>query len=356
MWGGNTNGINIEIYSPILSKENNFIFFTELLKSKIVGGLVSKSVEDNVISELKEIVEQRKIFDCPICGSSIQIGIKEITYQCDCGNLINTETISFGKRYRLNTLFFGLLNKFFSQQFAHLNQNFSIDFGEKMKTNFQHNGQIVLHITPFDVWGINTDVNIKILDTAYVDHFLLSWNLFDKIIVHEERDKMFESILRLRRETIEKQIDWGKINEWDFEKMSHELLQKENSFSKIVPGGKGPDQGKDGFGYSTIKMPSGKEIKIKTLIQCKYTSRTKSFSFDDIQRYVARAKQHQCNSLLFITNGELSGDTISAIESDAFKEKDFYDVDFYDTAKLMDLLEKHDATRIKYFFYSDDNT
>lgn len=354
MWGGNTNGIDIERYFPILSKENNFIIFTELLKSKINGGLVSKSVEDNVIYELKEIADKRKIFDCPKCGSSIQIGIKEITYQCDCGNLIYTETISFEKRYRLNTDFFGLLNKFFAHQFSHSNQIFSIEFREKMKTNFQHNGQIVLHITPFNVWGINTYVNIKILDTAYVDHFLLSWNLFNKIIVYEERKKIFESILRLRREIIEKQIDWGKINEWDFEKMSHELLQKENSFSKIVPGGKGPDQGKDGFGYSTIKMPSGKEIEVKTLIQCKYTSSTKSFSFGDIQGYVSRAKQHQCNSLLFITNGELSGDLISAIESDAFREKDFYDVDFYDTVKLMGLLEKHDAIRIKYFFYIDD--
>lgn len=342
--------IDIERYSPILSKENNFIFFTELLKSKIVGGIVSKSVEENVSYELKEIADQRKIFDCPKCGSSIQIGIKEITYQCDCGNLINTETISFGKRYILNSDFFDTLNKFFSQEFAHSNQNFSIDFGKKMKTNFQHNGQIVLHITPFDVWGINTDVNIKILDTAYVDHFLLSWNLFNKIIVYEGREKIFESILRLRRETIEKQIDWGKIDEWDFEKMSHELLQKDNSFSKIVPGGKGPDQGKDGFGYSTIKMPFGKEIKIKTLIQCKYTSRTKSFSFDDIQRYVSRAKQHQCNSLLFVTNGELSGDAISAIESAAFKEKDFFDVDFFNAKKLVDILEKHNDVRIKYFF------
>lgn len=344
------NGINIEIYSPILSKENNFIFFTELLKSKIVGGLVSKSVEDNVIYELKEIVDQRKIFDCSICGSPIQIGMKEITYQCDCGNLINTETISFGKRYRLNIDFSDTLNEFFSQEFAYSNQNFSINFGKKMKTNFQHNGQIVLHITPFDVWGINTDVNIKILDTAYVDHFLLSWNLFNKIIIHEERDKIFESILRLRRETIEKQIDWGKIDEWDFEKMSHELLQKDNSFYKIVPGGKGPDQGKDGFGYSTIKMPSDKEIKIKTLIQYKYTTSIKSFSFGDIQGYVSRAKQHQCNSLLFITNGELSGDLISAIESDAFREKDFYDVDFFNAKKLFDLLEKHNDVRIKYFF------
>lgn len=340
-------------------KENNFIFFTKLLKSKIDGGLVSESVEENVIYELKDIVEQRKIFDCPACGNSIQIGTPEITYQCDCGNLINTETIPFGKRYRLNAIFFDLLNNFFSRPFAYSNQKISIIFGEKMNANFQHNGQIVIHITPFDVWQVDTDVNINILDTAYVDHFFVSWNLFNKIIVNEEREKIFGSILRLRRETIEKQIDWGKIDEWDFEKMSHELLQKENSFSKIVPGGKGPDQGKDGFGYSTIKMPSGKEIKINTLIQCKYTSSKKSFSFSDIQGYVSRAKQHQCNSLLFITNGELSGDAISAIESDAFKEKDFYDVDFYNTAKLMDLLGKHDAIRIKYFFTSminNDNT
>jgi len=242
-----------------------------------------------------------------------------------------------------------LLKSLFSQKFYDLNQNFIICFGEKIKTNFQHDGQIVIHVTPFDIWGKNNTI-IKTLDKAYVDHFLISWDLFNKIIVYEERKKIFESILRLRNETIEKQIDWKKINEWVFEIIARELLEKEKIFSKIVPGGKGPDQGKDGFGYYTMKMPSGKDIPVKTLIQCKYTLNTKSFSFSDIQGYVSRAKHHNCNYLLFITNGELSGDAISTIESGAFKEKDFYDVDFYDATKLMDLLEKFDDVRIKYFF------
>lgn len=343
------DNINIEKYSNVLLNETNFNFFTDLLKSKIVGGLISKDTDEKVIDELKEIVDERKIFDCPACGESIHLNFEEINYQCDCGKLINTETTHFEKRYRMKKDFFDLLKSFFSQKFVHSNQNFMICFGEKMKTNFQHDGQIVIHATPFDIWGTNNTI-IKTLDMAYVDHFLISWELFHKIIVYEEREKIFNSILRLRRETIEKQIDWKKINEWDFEKLSLELLENEKNFSKIVPGGKGADQGKDGFGYYTMKMPSGKKIQVKTLIQCKYTLSTKSFSLQDIQMYIPRARQHHCSSLLFITNGELSGDAISAIESGAFKEKDFYDVDFYDAKKLMDLLEKYDDVRIKYFF------
>lgn len=344
------DNINIEKYSNILSNGANFNFFTDLLRTKIIGGLISKDIDEKVIDELKEIIDERKIFNCPACGESIHIGLKEITYQCDCGKSINTETIPFQKRYRMKKDFFDSLKNFFSQKFIYFNKNFIICFGEKIKTNFQHDGQIVIHVTPFDAWGKNNAVIIKTLDTAYVDHFLISWDLFNKTIVYGEREKLFESILSLRRETIEKQIDWKEINEWDFEKLSLELLENEKKFSKIVPGGKGPDQGKDGFGYYTMKMPSGKEIQVKTLIQCKYTLNTKSFTFGDIQGYVSRARQHNCNSLLFITNGELSGDAISATESGAFKEKDFYDVDFFDAKKLMDLLEKHDDVRIKYFF------
>lgn len=344
------DNINIEKYSNILSNEPNFIFFTDLLRSKIIGGLVSTHIDEKVIAELKEIVDERKFFDCPTCGESIHVNLMEITYQCDCGRSINKEMIPFQKRYRLKKDFFDLLKNFFSQKFIHSNQNFIIYFGEKIKTNFQHDGQIVIHVTPFEVWGKNNIAFIKNLDSAYADNFLISWELFNKTIVYEELKKIFDSILRLRIETIEKQIDWKKINEWDFEKLSLELLEDEKIFSKIVPGGKGPDQGKDGFGYYTMKMPSGKAVQVKTLVQCKYTQNSKSFSFSDIQGYVSRARQHNCSSLLFITNGELSGDAISAIESGAFKEKDFYDVDFYDANKLMDLLEKYDDVRIKYFF------
>jgi len=344
------DNINIERYSNILSNETNFIFFTDLLRSKIVGGLVSKDIDEKVINELKEIVDERKFFDCPACGESIHLNMKEIAYQCDCGKSINTEFIPFQKRYRMKKDFFDSLKNFFSQKFIHSNQNFIICFGEKTKTNFQHDGQIVIHVTPFDVWGKNKTAIIKTLDTAYVDHFLIFWDVFNKTIVYEEREKIFDSILRLRRETIEKQIDWKKINDGDFEKLSLELLENERKFSKIVPGGKGPDQGKDGFGYYTMKMPSGKEVQVKTLIQCKFTLSTKSFPIQDIQMYITRAKQHHCSSLLFITNGELSGDAISAMDSGAFNEKDFYDVDFYNAKKLMDLLEKYDDVRIKYFF------
>lgn len=342
--------MNIEKYSTVLSNEKEFDFFTHLLKAKIVGGLVSDDVDKKLLSIFEEIVDKRKIFDCPSCGTTLQINIKEITHQCDCGDLINTENIPFEKRYRMNNDFLRLLTEFFSQKFTHSNQDFMICFGEKKKQNFQHNRQLVIHITPFEVWKKNNITSITILDFAYVDHFLLSWDLFCKIIIPEELGGIFENILRLREETIKKQIDWKKIDEWDFEKMSLELLRKEERFYKIIPGGKGPDQGKDGFGYFSMEMPSGKKVEIKTLIQCKYTSNGKSLSFQDVQSYVSRAKQHNCKSLLFITNGVLSGDAISAIESDAFKDKDFYDVDFYDTDKLMNLLEKHDEVRIEYFF------
>jgi hypothetical protein len=235
----------------------------------------------------------------------------------------------------------------FSQERKHGNILIKYIFGEDIPNTSKHDLSVYLHISPL----IETiDNNFKCLDGAYVDHFLINWNIFPNVLRDEQMDALLGDLLRWRQESIEKQIDWGTINEWDFQNLVIELLQSENNFSKILPGGKGPDQGKDVFGYTASHLPTGKPIDIKTLIQCKYTATRQTFSADIILKYVTKAKRHGCNFLLFVTNSHLSGDAVTEIHSGAYHDKDFFDVDFWDEQTLFTLLEKHHHIRIKYFY------
>lgn len=322
--------------------------FTKLFQNKIVGAILSKSeyLTEN-IHELKGIVDISLRFKCPKCDEFILTNEDGI-YSCDCGYCINVASVNTEKRYLLNDDFFKSITNIVSQKRDRSNKTFVIWFGEKKKSYLKYTGEIILHITPFPTWD-NSNDKILLLDMACVTHFSLPWNFLPTLLIEDDRNKLFDGILNLRKNVIKKQIDWSSIDEWDFEKLSFDLLEKENIFDKLVPGGKGPDQGKDGFGYYSLTYPSGRSVKMKTLIQCKYTLSESSFNFGHINSYVSRAKQHGCNSLLFITNGTLSGDTVTAIEDGAFDEKESTYVDFFDSTKMINLLEKYDAIRSKYF-------
>ena len=322
--------------------------FTKLFQNKIVGAILSKNeyLKEN-IHELEGIVDISLRFKCPKCDEIILTN-EDGNYSCDCGYHINVASVNTEKRYLLNDDFFELITNILSQKISLSNETFVICFGEKKKSYLKYTGEIILHITPFPIWE-NFNDEILLLDEAYVTHFLLPWNLLPTLLIENERNKLFDRILNLRKSIVKKQIDWNLIDGWGFEKLSFELLEKEKTYDKLVPGGKGPDQGKDGYGYYSLKLPTGRFIQIKTLIQCKYTLSGISFNYEKINSYVSRAKQHGCNSLLFITNGSLSGDAVTAVESSAFKEKDFDHVDFFDSTKMINLLEKHGTIRSKYF-------
>ena len=322
--------------------------FTKLFQNKIVGAILSKSeyLTEN-IHELKGIVDINLRFKCPKCDEFILTNEDGI-YSCDCGYCINVASVNTERRYLLNDDFFKLITNILSQKICHSNETFVIWFGEKKKSYLKYTGEIILHITPFPTWD-NFNDEILLLDEAYVTHFLLPWNLLPTLLIEDDRNKLFDKILNLRKNVIRRQIDWSLIDGWDFEKLSFEILEKEKMYDKLVPGGKGPDQGKDGFGYYLLTYPTGRSVQMKALIQCKHTLSKSSFNHEDINSYVSRAKQHNCNSLLFITNVNLSGDAVTAIESSAFKEKDFDHVDFIDSTKMINLLEKHGTIRSKYF-------
>ena len=322
--------------------------FTKLFQNKIVGAILSKNeyLKEN-IHEFKGIVDISLRFKCPKCDEFILTN-EDAIYSCDCGYCINVTSVNTERRYLLNDDFFKLITNILSQKRDHSNETFVIWFGEKKKSYLKYTGEIILHITPFPTWD-NSNDEILLLDKACVTHFSLPWNFLPTLLIEDDRNKLFDMILNLRKTVIKRQIDWSSIDGYVFEKLAFELLEKEETYDKLVPGGKGPDQGKDGFGYYSLKHPTGRFIQIKTLIQCKYTLTDNSFNHEKINSYVSRAKQHGCNSLLFITNGTLSGDAVTAIESSAFKEKDFDHVDFFDSTKMINLLGKHATIRSKYF-------
>ena len=219
-------------------------------------------------------------------------------------------------------------------------------FGEKKIDTSQHDASISLHITPFQNEALNSD--FLCIDKAYLDHYLVNWDSVLSFI--KQNEELIISILKYRNNTINNQIDWKRINDKDFQDLVYEIIDEEKMFDKLVSGGTGADQGKDLFGYTYTVRPVGKPEEVKTLIQCKYTEQNASFNSGDILKYVTKAKRHNCNYLLFVTNGNLTGDTVTEIHSQPYMDKTFRDVDFWDNHKMLLLLENHPNIRLKYFY------
>ncbi|MEA1908191.1 MAG: restriction endonuclease [Euryarchaeota archaeon] len=340
----------ISILQTELRNESSFRIFTKLFIKKIEGGMLSQEYlneEEKHALDTVGFAEQRVVFDCPNCRETRHTDSGALEFGCDCGEIINLRNDDYGKRYVLSESAYDAIREMLSQECGRDDTTIKYIFGEDITNTSKHDSNVYLHISPL----IRTmDTNFQCLDDAYVDHFLINWNIFPNILRDEQTDAFLSDILRWRQESIEKQIDWGKIDEWEFQNLIIEILQSEDKFSKIIPGGRGPDQGKDALGYSALQLPTGKTINSKTLIQCKYTGVGQTFSADDIQRYVMKAKRHECNFLLFITNSYLSGDTVTEIHSEAYYDKDFLDVDFWDEQEIFNLLEKYPHIRIKYFY------
>ncbi|NIA12315.1 MAG: hypothetical protein GWP10_22025 [Nitrospiraceae bacterium] len=340
----------ISILQTELRNESSFRLFTKLLIKKIEGGMLSQEYlneEEKHALDTVGFAEQRVVFDCPNCRETWHTDSGALEFGCDCGEIINLRNDDYGKRYLLSESAYDAIREMLSQERERDDTTIKYIFGEDITNTSKHGSNVYLHISPL----IRTmDTNFQCLDDAYVDHFLINWNIFPNILRHEQMDTLLSDVLRWRKESIKKQIDWRTINEWDFQNLVIELLQSENKFSKILPGGKGPDQGKDVFGYTALHLPTGKPIDIKTLIQCKYTITGQTFSARDILEYVTKAKRHKCNFLLFVTNSYLSGDAVTEMHSEAYYDKDFLDVDFWDEQKLFNLLEKYHHIRIKYFY------
>lgn len=340
----------ISILQTELRNESSFRLFTKLLIKKIEGGMLSQEYlneEEKQALDTVGFAEHRIVFDCPRCQDTWHTDSCALEFECDCGEIINLRNNDYGKRCALSESVYDAIRAMLSQERKHGGILIKYIFGEAILSTSKHDSSVYLHISP----SIETIANnFQCLDDAYVDHFLINWNIFPNVLRAEQMDALSSDVLRWRQESIKKQIDWRTIDEWDFQNLVIELLQSENKFSKILPGGKGPDQGKDVFGYAASHLPTGKPIDIETLIQCKYTITRRTFSARDILEYVAKAKRHKCNFLLFVTNSYLSGDAVTEMHSEAYYDKDFLDVDFWDEQKLFNLLEKYHHIRIKYFY------
>ena len=340
----------IDILQTELGDESSFKLFTKLIIKKINGGMLSQEYLDEEEIQVLDTVgfaEHKIVFDCPRCQDTWHTDSCALEFECDCGKIINLRNNEYGKRYIISDSVYDAIRAMLSQERKHGDILIKYIFGEAILSTSKHDSSVYLHISP----SIETIANnFQCLDDAYRDHFLINWNIFPNVLRAEQMDALLSDVLRWRQESIEKQIDWGRINEWEFQNLVIELLRSENKFSKIIPGGRGPDQGKDAFGYGSLHLPTGKTKDIKTLVQCKYTATGQTFSARDILEYVTKAKRHGCNFLLFVTNSYLSGDAGTEIHSEAYYDKDFLDVDFWDEQKLFNLLEKYHHIMIKYFY------
>ncbi|HEW92751.1 MAG TPA: hypothetical protein ENF81_09455 [Thermotogaceae bacterium] len=340
----------IDILQTELGDESSSKLFTKLIIKKINGSMLSKEYldeEDKRAIDTVGFAEQRVVFDCPYCQETRHTDPSVLEFECDCGEVINLRNRDYGTRYVLSEIAYDAIRDLFSQECKYGDIVLKYIFGETIPNTSKHDSSVYLHISPLIETIAN---NFQCLDDAYMDHFLINWNIFPNVLRAEQMDALLSDVLRWRQESIEKQTDWGTINEWEFQNLVIELLRSENKFSKIISGGRGPDQGKDAFGYVSLQLPTGKTKDIKTLVQCKYTATRQTFSAHDILEYVTKAKRHGCNFLLFVTNSDLSGDAVTEIHSGAYHDKDFLDVDFWNEQTLFTLLEKHHHTRIKYFY------
>ncbi|KKM54116.1 hypothetical protein LCGC14_1553750 [marine sediment metagenome] len=329
----------------LLKNDKNFEFFTQLVIAKIYGGLVSVVPPESTKNSLTNIYDERVIFECLHCNTTIISNNESQIYECDCGTILKLNEVEFEKRFIINDNYFNDLRSFFDQIFSYNEYNIKIDFGERKKRELNHNSTIYIHITPLNLW---TD-DLLLLDKEYYDNIALGWKFIIHLLELDKRTLLFGQLVDLREEKVKKKINWKKIDEWEFQDMCLDILEKQLKYKKIVPAGKGPDQGKDLYGYGSITLPSNKKMKITTLIQCKYTTSNKSFTDKDIIYYIEKAKEHNCNTLLFITNGDLSGNCVTYIERGSYKTSNFFDVDFYNNLILTNYLIRFDDIRLNYF-------
>jgi hypothetical protein len=336
-------------YIKELETLETFSLFTKLIQKKINSSLLSDehlNSNEKTIIEKVSFIDKKILFECPKCGKICLANKDQKTFNCDCETIIQIDDeLEKEIRYTINKDAYHQLKTTINQESEIDGNKIICQFNERQLDYSCHNDAIYIHCTPFPPDKIFGTFNC--LNNAYLDHFIINWNSIIDFL--KNRNCIIQDILQYRKENIDKQINWSKIDEWKFQNLVYELIDKENMFDSIIPGGKGPDQEKDGFGYKTIIVLSKPE-KVEALIQCKYTSTNATFNKDDIRKYKDAAIEHGSNYLLFVTNGYLSGATVTSINKGAFIDEKFRGIDFWDNHKLIILLERHPEIRLKYFF------
>lgn len=332
-----------------LNDKSNFSLFTKLSKCKINGALLSDEYLENDEKEIIDVIpfiEKKIIFGCPKCKKRCLAEIDQTNFLCDCEKIINLNEIDKDIRYVLKDDYFSKIKENIEQSISFKNIVFQCIFGEKSPSNFLHENKIFLHITPFQDEKLVDGFDC--IDKAYLDHYSINWN--NLVTFLNDKSEFYNKILSWRKENIQKQINWSLINDKEFQDLCYEIIKLEKMFDKLVIGGTGADQGKDMFGYNYSKSAVGRPEEVVTLIQCKFTEKNASFNSDDIFKYVKKALRHNCNYMLFITNGHLTGDASTEIHSNAYQTEKFRDVNFWDNKKIIDYLETYPRLRIKYFY------
>jgi hypothetical protein len=174
----------------ILSEEDCFEFFTDLVLKRIGGGLSSKKPPQQMIESMSYIYEELVIFECPNCDQTLVIKHNESIYTCEC-----SYTIDFSKerefldfRYVISKDFYTNLRDYLDKPIEFENFELKIILGEGIKSELPHNDKIYIHITPKNLWT----EEVIILDENYSDHFALGWKFILKLLDEESIEQILK--------------------------------------------------------------------------------------------------------------------------------------------------------------------
>lgn len=333
-WGGSLYNLINEI-----NNDEKFKVFTKIFIKSLNGAMLSTEYLDN--KELG-VINKSKIYlkvvskECKNCGFDNYFNYSINGLKCDeCGSSINNDQ-SEDNRIKINDNILKQLIKLFNIDLFFLKNKF------KIRLHFIKDTAIVIKFEP----KISHDkYEFKCLDKLNLNLFELGWNLSNFKLFYKNKEVFLNKILNYIKDSKDKQIRWSKLNPTTFQDLVYDIIKEERIFKRILRGGNGPDQGKDGFGWKH-KITKGKINSVKFLIQCKFTKVNRKFSVRDINNYYQSALRHGCRGLIFATNAQLSGDTYTQLGSSAYKGVKIVSIEGKD---LFDLLMKHDNLRIKYF-------
>jgi Zn finger protein HypA/HybF involved in hydrogenase expression len=315
----------------IFDNKEIFDLFSKIFLKKINGatisiGSLSKKEEKLLNFEFFEIKYYVK---CKKCKCELYL-TKE--YECECGNLLTydlKDKYNFNNRIDIKKEIFQEFNNILFKEIVFKNKHF------KLVDTFTELPEDMIQIK---INKTNLDIDLNCLDTANLNKYNINWN-FDRIKDFIYSNKIINYIFDDLVERYKLQISWGKIDENQFEQLCIDLIKTKNL--RVIPKGEGSDQGKDSFVYD--------EKRNKYLLQSKFKklkTKNRSFNSNDMLKYYKKSQRHNCVGFIFMTNGEISGDALTEVESSAYKD---CKVILYPNNEMFNLLFENPKIKNQYF-------
>lgn len=273
--------------------EKEFLLAMQLIFQSSLNGCLVKanqlSKKQIYLLEQKKAIKPKYSFTCSACEGYYSGDFPELN--CVHEDCVSKPSNKFYKEGYVCTVDY---ESFVKKILGPIPKDFVLTIGAFNESNvskklLKRKGKFFLYISPY----FNLKRDFVIIDFNK-NHVFLSWGSLVKMnsgFISFIRNRIFEEKNNL--------IKWSKIKPSKFEEIVRAIAQAKG-YSKIIPGGSGPDQGKDGYAIS----PDGKP----TLIQAKRELKKKNDSIF-IQRYVTKTRRHNKNHLFLLVTGTFTGDT-----------------------------------------------